>query len=84
MYLDTPTVNDGFTSVQFFIGTKILVTDVYGMKTDKNVVNTLENNIRKRGSMDKLMLDSAQSETSNRVNCILRALFIDDWQYEPH
>ena len=50
------------------------------MKIDKQFVNTLEENIRKRGAMDKLISDSAQSEMSNRVKDILRALFIDDWQ----
>ena len=54
------------------------------MKTDKQFVNTLEDNIRKRGAMDKLVSDSAQSEISNGVKEILRALFIDDWQSEPH
>ena len=34
--------------------------------------------------MDKLMSDRAQVEISKRVLDILRALFIDDWQSEPH
>ena len=34
--------------------------------------------------MDKLISDQAQSEVSNRVKDILRALFINDWQSEPH
>ena len=54
------------------------------MKTDKKFVNSLEDNIRKRGAMDKLILDSTQSEISNRVNDMLRALFIDDWQSDSH
>ena len=63
--------------------TKTLVTDVYRMKTDKQFVNTLEDNIRKRVSMDYLISYSSQSEISNRVKDMLRALFIDDWQSEP-
>ena len=54
------------------------------MKTDKQFFNTLEDNIRKIGAIDKLTPDSAQSETSNRVKDIIRALFIDDWKSEPH
>ena len=54
------------------------------MKHDKEFVNTLEDNIRKRGAMDKLISDRAQVEISKRVHDILRALFIDDWQSEPH
>ena len=34
--------------------------------------------------MDKLISDSAKVETSKRVNDVLRALFIDDWQSEAH
>ena len=54
------------------------------MKTDKQFVNTLEDNIIKRGAMDKLTSDSAQPEIHNRVKDILLALFIDDWKSEPH
>ena len=79
VYSDTPAMDDGSTCAQLFVGTKTLVTDVYGMKTDKQFVNTLEDNIRKRGAMDNIISDSAQSKISNRVKDILRALFIDDW-----
>ena len=54
------------------------------MKIDKQVVNYLEDKIRKQGAMEKLILDSAQAEISNRVKDTLCALFIDYWQYEPH
>jgi len=81
---DTPAVDDGSTSAQIFCGTRSKVMDVYGMKTDKEFVNTLEDNIRKRGAMDKLISDRAQVEISNRVRDILRTLMIDDWQSEPY
>ena len=70
-------MDDVSTCAQFFVGTKTLVTWIYGMKTDKHFVKTLEDNIRKRGSMDKPISDSNQSETCNRVKDTLRALFID-------
>ena len=69
---------------QIFVGRKSLVTDVYGMKTDKAFVNTLEDVIRQRGAMDKLITDSARVEMSQRVLDILRALCIDGWQSEAH
>ena len=78
-YSDTPAIDNGSTSAQIFVGTKTLLTDVYGMKSDKQFVNTLEDNIRKRGEMDKLISDRAQVEISKRVHDILRALCIDDW-----
>ena len=70
--------------MQFFVGTKTLVADVYGMKTNKKFINALEENIRKRGAMEKLISDSAQSQISNRVKNALRKIFIDDWKFDPH
>ena len=84
IYSDTPAVDNGATSAQVFVGTKTLVTDVYGMKTDKEFVNTLQDNIRKRGAMDKLVSDRAQTELSKKVLDILRNYIIDDWQSEPY
>jgi hypothetical protein len=44
-----------------------MVADVYGLKTDKAFLNTLEDNIRERGSMDKLISDCAKGEMSECV-----------------
>ncbi|HSN66994.1 MAG TPA: hypothetical protein VLS94_10155, partial [Fusibacter sp.] len=84
VYLDVPAINDVSMCAQFFVERDSLVCDIYGMKTDKEFVNTLEDNIRKRGAMDKLVSDRAQAEISAKVKSILRALVIDDWQSEPH
>jgi hypothetical protein len=81
---DTPAIDGGQTAAQIFVGTKSLVTDVEGMKTVKQFVNTLEDNIRRRGVPTKLISDRAQVEISNKVKDILRALCISDWQSEPH
>ena len=54
------------------------------MRTDKEFVRTLEDNIRKRGAMDKLISDRAQVEISNKVRDIMRNYIIDDWQSEPY
>ena len=81
---DTPTEDNGSTCAQLFVSTKTLDTDVYGMKRDKLFLDTLEEKIRKRGAMDKLISGSAQSYIYNRVKCMIRALFIDYWQSELH
>ena len=80
----TPSIDDGYTFSQLFVGTKSLVSDVYGMKKDKQFVNTLEDNIHVRGEMSKFISDWAQSEVINHSQSILWALFIDDCQSEPH
>ena len=64
VYSDTPATDDGSTIAQIFVGRDTLVVDVYGMKTDKEFINTLEDQIRKRGAMDKLISDRAQVEMS--------------------
>ena len=74
----------GQKMAQIFVGRKSLVTNVYGMGSTKEFVNTLEDNIRKRGAMDKLISDSATVEISARVKDILRMLIIDDWQSEAN
>ena len=48
IYYGTPTIDDGSTQTQLFFGTKSLVTYVYGMKTDKQFINILEDNIHAR------------------------------------
>jgi hypothetical protein len=45
VYSDAPDIDRGETCTQIFLGTETLVTDVYGMKTKKKFVNTLEDNI---------------------------------------
>jgi len=84
IYSDTPAIDSGVTTAQFFVGCNSMVCDVYGMKTDKQFVNTLEDNIRECGAPNKLVSDHAQVEISAKVQDILRTLFIGSWQSEPH
>ena len=78
VYCDTPATDEGSTYSQLFVSTKALLTNVYGVKSYEQFVNISEDNIRQRGSMDKLTSDIAQSEISTRVKDILRVSFIDD------
>ena len=84
VFSDVPAVDNGAKAAQLFVGRKSLVADVYGCKTDKQFVNTLEDNIRERGAMDKLISDGAKAETSTRIKDILRALVISGWHSEPY
>jgi len=74
----------GIKCCQFFIGRRSLFMSVHGMKTDGEFVNALEDEIRKRGAMEKIITDCAKAEISKRVKDILRNLYIDDYQSEPH
>src|SRR6187200_18355 len=76
VYLDTLAIDNGVTTAQFFVGTESMVCDVYPMKTDKQFVYVLQDNIRRRGAMSKLNSDRAQVEISNKVQDILRNYII--------
>ena len=52
IFSDKPAVDSGVKQEQVFVGRDSLVADVYSMRPDKQFVNTLEDNIRRRGAMD--------------------------------
>ena len=84
VFSDTPAVDGGVKQAQVFVGRDTLVADAYPMKRGKQFVNTLEDNIRRHGAMDKLLSDSAKTEISNKVMDILRAYHISNWHSEPY
>jgi hypothetical protein len=71
IYSDTPVIDCGFTSAQLFVGTKTHTADVYPIKSDKQFVNTLLDNITQCGAPIKLISDCAQVEISERVKQVL-------------
>ena len=83
VFSDTPAVDSGVKQAQVFVGRDTLVADAYPMKSGKQFVNTLEDNIRRRGAMDKLLSDSAETEISSKIMDILRAYHISNWHSEP-
>ena len=54
IFSDTPAVDMGLKQAQVFVGRDSLVADIYPMKSGKQFVNTLEDNIQRRGAMDKV------------------------------
>ena len=84
VFSDTPSFDGGYIAAQFFVGIKTKVCDVYGLRNERDFISTLQDVIRKRGAMDKLVSDRAQVEISTKVRDVLRHLCINDWQSEPH
>ena len=84
VFSGTPAVDSGDNQAQMFVGRDTLVADAYPMKSGKQFVNTLEDNIMRWGAMDKLLSDSAKTEISNKVMDILRAYHISNWYSEPY
>ena len=84
VFSHTPAVESGVKQAQVFVSRDSLVADASPMKSGKQFVNTLEDNIRRRGAMDKFLSDSAKTETSNKVIDIFRAYHISNWYFEPY
>ena len=84
IFSDTPAINDGSTMAQFFVGRDTLVCDAYGIKTQKQFINTLYDNIRFRGAMTTLITDGGRYEISKKVADLLRNLFIKQHESEPY
>ena len=84
IFSDTPAVDDGSTMAQFFYGHDTLVCDAYGIKSTKQFINTLFDNIRKLGAMDTLTSDGGKYEIPKGVTNLLHSLFIQDYQSESY
>ena len=67
IFSDTRAIDSGVTMAQVFVGKDSLVSDVYPMNSSKQFVNTLEDNIRFRRAMSKLVSDYAQVEIPTRL-----------------
>ena len=84
IFSDTPAVDHGGKVAQIFVGRDTLVTDIYGIKSTKQFVNTLQDNIRMRGVMETLISDGGSSLISHKVKDILRTLLIGEYRSEPY
>ena len=84
IFSDTADVDDGSTMALFFCGHDTLVCDAYGTKSTKQFINTLSDNIRKRGAMDTLISDGGKYDISKGVIELLHSLFIQDYQSESY
>ena len=68
---------------QIFVQKDSLVSDVYHAFLQAICIS-LEDNIRFRGAMSKLISDYAQVEISNKVKDILRMYHSTSWHSEPY
>ena len=67
IFSDTPAINNGSTMAQFFAGRDTLVCDAYGIKSQKQFINTLYDNIRFRGAMTTSSLMVADMKSPRRL-----------------
>ena len=84
IYSDTPAIGSGVTKAQLFVGKESLVADIYPLLNGAHFIHALEDNIRFRDAMDKVISDGAQNEISKKVQDILRAYCISTWNSKPY
>ena len=84
VFADTPAICDRSTMAQFFVGKDTLVCDAYGIESQKQLINTLYDNIKTRGHMDTIITDGGKYEISKIVADLLRSLFIIQYKSEPY
>ena len=79
IFSDTPAINDGSTMAQIFVGKDTLVCDAYGIKSQKQFINTLYDNIKSRGAMNTIITDGGKYEISKKVADLLK-----QYESEPY
>ena len=84
VFSDTPAISNGSTMAQFFDGKDTFVCDAYGIKSQKQFINTLSDNIKTRGAMDTIITDGGKYEISKKVADLLRSLLIKQYESEPY
>ena len=67
IFSDTPAINHGRTVAQFVVGKDTLECDAYGIKSQKQFINTLYDNIKTRGAMDTIITAKRKCEMSKKV-----------------
>ena len=73
-----------FTITQLFVGTDTLGCYDYGIKSQKQFINTLYDNIKTRGAMDTIITDGGKYEISKKVADLLRSLLIKQYESKPY
>ena len=81
---ETPCMMTGVKLAQLFVGCDTYLMDVFPLKSEKDMAHVLQDVIRKRGAMDKLISDGAKSQISQYTATILRQYHIKDHLSEPH
>ena len=84
VFSDTPAIHDQCTMAQFFVGKDTLVCDAFGIKSQKQLINTLYDTIKTRGAMNSIINDGGKYEISKKVADLLRSLFIQQYESESY
>ena len=84
VFSDTPAIYDGTTIAQFFVGKDTLVCDAYGIKSQKQFINTLCDNIKTKEAMDTIITDGGKYEISKKVADLLWTTEKNESSHQRH
>ena len=84
VFSDTPVIHDGSTMAQFFVGKDTLVCDAYGIKSQKQFISTLCDNINTRRAMDTIITNGGKYQISKKIADLLRSLLKKQYESEPY
>ena len=68
---------------QFFVGKDTLVCDGYGIKSQRQFINTLHDTIKTRGAINTIIADGGKYEIFKKVADLLRSLLIKNMNQNP-
>ena len=71
-FFSSETALNGEKCAQLYVGKASHLTEVFGMTTESQMAETLQDFIKKWGAPDTLMSDNAKAQTSKVVKQILR------------
>ena len=83
VFSDTPDINDGSTMAKFLVGKDTLVCDAYGIKSRKQYISTLYDNIKTRGAMDTIITDGESMRSPRRLLIISGACSLNNMNKNP-
>ena len=76
VYSNISAIDSGATSAVFSHGTKSHVCDIQGIKSDKEFINALEDNVHFHGAPSKMISDCGSVEISECIKNFLCPLCI--------
>ena len=66
-FSNTPAFYDGSIMAQFFVGKDTFICDAYGIKSQKQFINTLYDYIKTRRAMDTIITDGGKMKFQRKL-----------------
>ena len=81
---NVPTYKNGSTMAQIYVGVTSQCTYAFGMKSQSEIADTLEDLIHREGAMNHLRGDNTKAQIGKRILQIECLYSVDTWMSEPY